>query len=267
MNRTALIDQIKAKKSFLCVGLDVDPLKLPTHLLGKEDGIFEFNKGIIDATQDLCVSYKLNIAFYESLGIPGWKAMEKTIDYIPKNQFLIADAKRGDIGNTSERYAKTFFDTYHYHSITVAPYMGRDSVMPFRSAGKWVIILGLTSNPGSQDFQMQKLENGQYVFEQVIETASQWGSEEDTMFVVGATHPEQLAGIRKMLPHHFLLIPGVGKQGGRVSDVAEAAFVKNECGLLVNSSRGIIYASSELDFADAARAEALKLQEEMAVYL
>lgn len=267
MTRTDLVELIHTKKSFLSIGLDVDPQKIPIHLQESEEGIFEFNKAIIDATQDLCVSYKLNIAFYESLGLAGWKALQQTIDYLPDDQFVIADAKRGDIGNTSERYAQTFFDTYSFHALTIAPYMGSDSVRPFIRSDKWVILLGLTSNPGSNDFQMQKLANGQYVYESVIETACQWGSDQELMFVVGATHPEQLANIRKQVPNYFLLIPGVGKQGGKLADVVEAALIPNDVGLLVNSSRGIIYADSGTGFAEAARAEAQKLQTEMATYL
>ncbi|WP_236978537.1 orotidine-5'-phosphate decarboxylase [Membranihabitans maritimus] len=269
MRRKNLIDEIQLKNSFLCVGLDTDPEKIPSFLHEYDDPVFEFNKRIIDCTHDLCVAYKLNIAFYESLGVPGWKSLEKTIDYIPDSQFLIADAKRGDIGNTSERYAKTFFETYSFDAITVAPYMGSDSVKPFYGIeDKWVIILALTSNPGSKDFQFLEMEDGgDKLYEKVLDISSQWGNSEDTMYVVGATHPEQLRGIRNKVPNHFLLIPGVGKQGGSLEEVVSSALVSGECGLLVNSSRGIIYASGDRDFEKEARREALKLQNKMSELL
>lgn len=267
MNRAALIEQIKAKKSFLCVGLDTDLDRIPKHLLGKEDPIFEFNKAIIDATKDFCVAYKPNIAFYEAMGVKGWESLEKTLNYIPDNIFTIADAKRGDIGNTSNLYAKTFFDTYKFDSVTVAPYMGSDSVKPFLAYdSKWVILLALTSNKGSNDFQQHELSSGKKVFEQVLATSQDWGSNENLMYVVGATRGEAIGEVRKSVPNHFFLVPGVGAQGGSLADVVEYGMTK-ECDLLVNSSRGIIYASQDEDFAEAASREAQKIQTEMATHL
>ena len=267
MNRQELIKQIKEKQSFLCIGLDADFRKIPTHLLSLEDPIFEFNKQIIDATKDLCVAYKPNIAFYESLGVSGWISLQKTLDYIPNNIFTIADAKRGDIGNTSSMYARAFFENMSFDSITVAPYMGSDSVTPFLEfKDKWAIVLSLTSNKGGLDFQKIKGENGKQLFKQVLETSQNWGTDKNMMYVVGATRSEQLSEIRKIIPNHFLLVPGVGAQGGSVEDVAKYG-MNDDCGLLVNSSRGIIYASSDIDFAEKSREEAEKLQHKMDILL
>jgi len=267
MNKEELVHQIKSKRSFLCIGLDTDIKKIPTHLLELEDPIFEFNKQIIDATKDLCVAYKPNIAFYESLGVSGWISLQKTLDYIPKNVFTIADAKRGDIGNTSSMYARAFFENMSFDSITVAPYMGSDSVTPFLEfKDKWAIVLSLTSNKGGLDFQKIKGENGKQLFEQVLETSQNWGTDKNMMYVVGATRSEQLSEIRKIIPNHFLLVPGVGAQGGSVEDVAKYG-MNDDCGLLVNSSRGIIYASFDIDFAEKAREEAEKLQHKMDILL
>jgi len=267
MNRQELINQIKSKRSFLCIGLDTDIKKIPTHLLGLEDPIFEFNKQIIDATKDLCVAYKPNIAFYESMGVSGWNSLQKTLDYIPNNIFTIADAKRGDVGNTSSIYARAFFENMNFDSVTVAPYMGSDSVTPFLEfKNKWAIVLALTSNKGGLDFQKIKGENGKQLFEQVLETSQQWGTDANMMYVVGATRSEQLYEIRKIIPNHFLLVPGVGAQGGNLQDVAKYG-MNSDCGLLVNSSRGIIYASSDIDFAERAREESEKLQHKMDILL
>jgi len=267
MNRQELIFQIKQKQSFLCVGLDTDIKKIPTHLLELEDPIFEFNKQIIDATKDLCVAYKPNIAFYESMGVSGWNSLQKTLEYIPKNIFTIADAKRGDIGNTSNMYARVFFENMSFNAVTVTPYMGKDSVEPFLEfENKWAIILALTSNKGGLDFQKIEDRNGKQLFEQVLETSQTWGTDENMMYVVGATRAEQLSEIRKIIPNHFLLVPGVGAQGGNLKDVAKYG-MNSDCGLLVNSSRGIIYAGNGTDFAEKARIEAQKLQQEMAAIL
>jgi orotidine-5'-phosphate decarboxylase len=267
MNRKELISQIKQKQSFLCIGLDTDIEKIPQHLLELEDPIFEFNKQIIDSTKDLCVAYKPNIAFYESMGVSGWKSLQKTLDYIPNDIFTIADAKRGDIGNTSKMYARSFFENMSFDSVTVAPYMGSDSVTPFlKFKDKWAIVLALTSNKGGLDFQKIESENGKQLFEQVLAISKNWGSDENMMYVVGATRAEQLSEIRNIIPNHFLLVPGVGAQGGNVQDVAKYGMNK-DCGLLVNSSRGIIYAGTDVDFAEKARVEAQKLQQEMAVIL
>lgn len=264
MNYPELVNQIKKKKSFLCVGLDTDLNKIPKHLLDTEDPIFEFNKQIIDATKDFCVAYKPNIAFYEMLGTKGWDSLQKTIDYIPNDIFTIADAKRGDIGNTSLYYANTFFDTYDFDSVTVAPYMGSDSVTPYlQHKDKWAIVLALTSNKGADDFELQKLESGEYVFEKVLSTSKEWGSEKNMMYVVGATRPEMLAEIRKIVPNHFLLVPGVGAQGGSLTQVVKYGMTK-DVGLLVNSSRGIIYAGNGEDFAQKAGEKAKSIQKEMA---
>jgi len=270
MNRAKLKSLILQKKSFLCIGLDADPQKIPEHLLKFDDPIFEFNKQIIDATHHLAIAYKPNIAFYESMGHKGWLTLEKTIDYLSKFKetiFTIADAKRGDIGNTSERYAKAFLaeqpEGLGFDAITVAPYMGEDSVKPFmKIKNKWVILLALTSNTGAFDFQTQTLDDGTRLFERVIKSAAAWGTPENMMYVIGATKAEMLADIRKIIPDHFLLVPGVGAQGGSLEDVCKYG-LNHDCGLLVNSSRGIIYASSGLDFAEAARHEAKKLQELM----
>jgi len=267
MNRQELIAQIKQKQSFLCVGLDSDIKKIPTHLLELEDPVFEFNKQIIDATKDLCVAYKPNIAFYESMGAKGWVSLHKTLEYIPKNIFTIADAKRGDIGNTSNMYARTFFKNMNFDAVTVTPYMGEDSVKPFLEfENKWAIILALTSNKGSLDFQKIEDKNGKQLFEQVLETSQTWGTAENMMYVVGATRAEQLSEIRAIIPNHFLLVPGVGAQGGSLQDVAKYG-MNSGCGLLVNSSRGIIYAGTGADFVEKARIEVQKLQQEMAIIL
>jgi len=265
MTRAELFQQIQKKESFLCIGLDTDIQKIPAHLLDLEDPIFEFNKQIIDATHDLCVAYKPNIAFYESMGAKGWSSLQKTMDYIPKDLFTIADAKRGDIGNTSKMYAKTFFETYNFDSVTVAPYMGSDSVTPFLDFdGKWAIVLALTSNNGGLDFQMIKDENDEFLYQRVLKKAQSYG--ENIMFVIGATRAESLKDIRSIAPHNFLLVPGVGAQGGSLEDVAKYG-MNAECGLLVNSSRGIIYASSAKDFAIVARQQALDLQISMSKML
>ena len=270
MTRQELINQIFTKKSFLCVGLDTDTKKIPQHLLAEEDPIFAFNKQIIDATAPYCVSYKPNLAFYEAFGIKGMVAFEKTVKYLQEhypNHFIIADAKRGDIGNTSAMYARTFFDEYDIDALTVAPYMGEDSVTPFLGHdGKWVVLLALTSNKGSHDFQLTRDENGVRLFEQVLKKSQQWGDANNMMYVVGATQGELFTDVRKIAPDHFLLVPGVGAQGGSLSEVCKYAMTK-ECGLLVNSSRGIIYASSGEDFATVAAQKAKELQEQMAIEL
>jgi len=270
MTKQELFANIKRKKSFLCVGLDTDIKKIPQHLLKEEDPIFAFNKAIIDATADLCVAYKPNAAFYESLGMVGIAALEKTIAYINKkypDQFIILDAKRGDIGNTSEMYARSAFEHLKATSITVAPYMGEDSVKPFLIyPGKWVIVLALTSNKGSQDFQFTTDANGERLFEKVLKTTQQWATEDQLMFVVGATQGKMFIDVRKAAPNHFLLVPGVGAQGGSLQDVAEYG-MNDTCGLLVNSSRQIIYASNGEDFATASKAEAAKVQQEMETLL
>lgn len=278
MSRAELYEQIKKKQSYLCVGLDTDITKIPKHLLKAEDPIFEFNKQIIDATHQYCVAYKPNLAFYESVGPRGLESLEKTVKYIPEECLSIADAKRGDIGNTAAMYAKTFFEYYGFDAVTVAPYMGKDSVVPFLGfKEKWVILLALTSNEGSRDFQMlvhsqqstvdsQEPSTRSRLYEEVIAKSSDWGTKENMMYVVGATHPGMFSEIRKIIPDHFLLVPGVGAQGGNLIDVSKAGMNK-ECGLLVNSSRQIIYASSENDFAAAAGREAKKVQEEMKQYL
>ena len=269
MNKKQLIEQIQKKKSFLCVGLDTDINKIPQDLLSLEDPVFEFNKQIITKTAEYAVAYKPNTAFYEVYGAKGWQSLERTIQYIKVNYpeiFIIADAKRGDIGNTSANYAKAFFDTLKADALTVAPYMGKDSVEPFLGFdGKWVILLALTSNAGSKDFQYQKTGE-KMLYQQVLQTATTWASSEKMMFVVGATHPEELGEIRKMLPDYFFLVPGVGAQGGDLQTVAKYGLSK-ECDLLVNSSRGIIYASNKFDFADRAAEEAEKLQRQMAALL
>jgi len=267
MTRQELVAQIRQKKSFLCVGLDTDLSKIPVHLLDSEDPIFEFNKAIIDATKDFAVAYKPNLAFYECYGPKGWESLKKTIDYIPKNIFTIADAKRGDIGNTSSYYAKTFFEYLNFDSVTVAPYMGEDSVTPFLEfENKWVILLALTSNKGALDFQFITDSKGEELYKKVLRKSSKWGNDENLMYVVGATRAEGIGEVRKIVPDNFFLVPGVGAQGGSLEDVANYGWNK-DCGLLVNSSRGIIYASSGIDFADQARIEAEKLQKEMAMIL
>ena len=270
MNKQQLFEHICRKKSFLCVGLDTDIKKIPQHLLQDEDPIFAFNKAIIDATADLCVAYKPNLAFYESLGIEGWKAFEKTVRYIKGNhpdQFIIADAKRGDKGNTTEMYARSFFEHLDIDSVTVAPYMGEDSVKPFLNyPGHWVIVLGLTSNKGSQDFQFTTDNNGERLFEKVLRVTQNWATDDQLMFVVGATQGKLFTDVRRIAPDHFLLVPGVGAQGGSLQEVARYG-MNDRCGLLVNSSRGIIYADKSESFADAARREAEKIQQEMETLL
>ena len=264
MNKAELFQQIKRKSSFLCVGLDTDLSKIPSSLLKLEDPIFEFNKQIIDATADFAVAYKPNIAFYEALGPKGWESLQKTLEYIPSDIFTIADAKRGDIGNTSGLYAKAFFETMDFDSITVAPYMGVDSVQPFLEFNnKWVILLALTSNGGSSDFQLIESKSGKPLFHEVLEKSQVWGNTDNMMYVVGATRGELIAEVRKIVPDHFFLVPGVGAQGGSLKEVAKYG-MNASCGLLVNSSRGIIYAGKGEDFAEKARQEAEKLQKEMA---
>jgi orotidine-5'-phosphate decarboxylase len=268
MNRKQLFGEIKKKRSYLCVGLDTDPEKIPSHLLKADDPVYEFNKQIIDATQEFCVAYKPNIAFYEALGPKGWVSLQKTLDYIPDNIFTIADAKRGDIGNTSLLYAKAFFREMNFDSITVAPYMGEDSIKPFlQFENKWVILLAHTSNPGSADFQLiESTVTGRKVYEEVILKARQWGTADQMMFVVGATHPEKFQSIRSLAPDNFFLVPGIGAQGGDLEMVSKSG-MNSECGLLVNSARSIIYASNGKDFALSAKKEAVKVHEEMDKYL
>ena len=270
MDKKQLFEHILRKKSFLCVGLDTDLKKIPAHLLHEEDPIFAFNKAIIDATADYCVAYKPNLAFYECLGVKGHLALEKTVKYIRStypDQFIIADAKRGDIGNTSEMYAASFFEELPFDAVTVAPYMGEDSVKPFlKYDDKWVILLALTSNKGSQDFQFTTDANGERLFEKVLKTSQNWATDEQMMYVVGATQGSMFTDIRKVAPNHFLLVPGVGAQGGSLAEVVKYGMNK-QCGLLVNSSRQILYASSGIDFAEQAKDEAIKVQEEMAGYL
>ena len=269
MTAQQLIEQIKLKKSFLCIGLDVDLTKIPKHLLELEDPIFEFNKAIIDATHDLCVSYKPNTAFYEAYGIKGWQSLEKTINYINTNYpeiFTIADAKRGDIGNTSSMYAKAFLEDLNFDSVTVAPYMGKDSVEPFLAfENKHTILLALTSNEGAFDFQT-KMINGEELYKTVIKTSKTWENSQNLMYVVGATKAEYFTEIRKIVPNSFLLVPGVGAQGGSLYDVCSYG-LNDTIGLLINSSRGIIYASNGEDFAEKAREEALKMQQEMGMIM
>jgi orotidine-5'-phosphate decarboxylase len=282
MTRLQLVEQIFSKNTYLCVGLDTDLTKIPGHLLTSADPIFEFNKAIIDATKDHCVAYKINTAFYEAEGLKGWQALEKTVNFIPASHFKIADAKRGDIGNTSSQYAKAFFETLNFDAITVAPYMGEDSVRPFLEyKGKWTILLGLTSNPGASDFEMQKivrhLENldegmhtrrqeEKYLYETVLETASDWGTPENLMFVIGATQANEFVNIRRLTPTQFYLVPGVGAQGGSLKEISEKAMIK-DCGLLVNASRAVIYASKGEDFADTAGKVAKEYSLEMKEYL
>ena len=272
MHRNNLIKQIKEKSTYLCVGLDTDITKIPKHLQQNKNAIVDFNKAIIDATKDYCVSYKINTAFYEANGSKGWDAMEETVNYIPNTHFKIADAKRGDIGNTSSQYAKAFFETLQFDAITVAPYMGEDSIKPFLEyENKWTIVLGLTSNKGAKDFEMQSLINngnnaGLFLYEKVIETVSKWGTSNNLMFVTGATKASELENIRKIIPDNFLLVPGVGFQGGSLADVSKYGLTK-DCGLLVNASRAIIYAGSGENFAEEAKAIAEQYQAEMKGYL
>lgn len=286
MTRLQLIEQIFLKNTYLCVGLDTDITKIPRHLQEHPDAIFEFNRQIIDATKDHCVSYKINTAFYEALGLKGWEAMERTVNYIPSTHFKIADAKRGDIGNTSAQYAKAFFETLNFDAITVAPYMGADSIQPFLEyKDKWTILLGLTSNTGAQDFELQRLSTPtsaflekaepaldvataetEYLYERVLKTASGWGSPDNLMFVIGATQADEFTNIRQLTPNHFYLVPGVGAQGGSLKDISEKAMIRG-CGLLVNASRAIIYASKGEDFAAEAKIIAQQYQHEMSNYL
>ncbi len=266
MNRPQLIKQIKEKKSYLCVGLDTDAARLPRHLQDHPDGIFHFNKAIIDATKDYCVAYKINTAFYEAMGLKGWEAMERTVDHIPSAHFKIADAKRGDIGNTSAQYAKAFFETMHFDAVTVAPYMGEDSVRPFLEyEDKFAIVLGLTSNKGANDFELQKMGD-EFLYEKVLRAVAKWGTRDNLMFVVGATQAIELGNIRKIIPDNFLLVPGVGFQGGSLKEVSKYG-MNNDCGLLVNASRTIIYAGEDENFADEAKTIAQQYQKEMSEYL
>jgi len=282
MTREQLIKEIFSKRSYLCVGLDTDIAKIPKYLQSHPDAIFEFNKQIIDATKNLCVSYKINTAFYEAMGMKGWEAMEKTVNYIPDTHFKIADAKRGDIGNTSSQYAKAFFETLNFDAITVAPYMGEDSIKPFLEyENKWTILLGLTSNSGAADFELKKViteieeleeeihitkQQTSYLYETVLQTAVKWGTPGNLMFVIGATQADQLVNIREIIPDNFLLVPGVGFQGGSLEEVSKYGMTK-DCGLLVNVSRAIIYAGEKENFAEEARAIALQYQQEMKFYL
>lgn len=266
LNRTQLIEEIFIKKSFLCVGLDSDKTKIPPHLLNEPDPVFAFNKEIIDATKEFCVAYKINTAFFEAEGWQGWQSMQKTFDYIPQNILKIADAKRGDIGNTSNMYAKAFFETLNADALTLAPYMGNDSIAPFFGyPGRWGIVLALTSNPGSADYEQQKI-GSEFLYEKVIQNTCKLGSPKNLMFVVGATKPHDFTVVRKHAPHNFLLVPGIGAQGGSLSEVVK--YGKNsDVGLLINASRSIIYASANSSFADAAANEAKKLQQEMNSFL
>jgi orotidine-5'-phosphate decarboxylase len=286
MTRHQLVEQIRQKQTYLCVGLDTDVTKIPKHLQEHPNALFEFNKQIIDATKDYCVSYKINTAFYEALGVKGWEAMEQTIAYIPDTHFTIADAKRGDIGNTSKQYAKAFFETLNFDAITVAPYMGIDSVIPFLEyTDKWTILLGLTSNRGAADFELQRILHStktgveaaelaldvashqtEYLYEHVLRTASNWGTPDNLMFVVGATQADAFTNIRSLTPNHFYLVPGVGAQGGSLKEISEKAMIA-DCGLLVNASRAIIYAADGEDFANEAKAIAQQYQFEMQQYL
>ena len=271
MTRNELIDQIRQKKSFLCIGLDSDPEKIPSHLLSSSDPVFEFNKGIIDHTHDLCVAYKINTAFYEARGVAGWESLKRTFDYIPQGMFSIADAKRGDIGNTSAMYASAFFDPkrsgFDFDAVTVNPYMGEDSVQPFlQTKNKWAIVLALTSNKGSQDFQTETSTSSKALYEIVLEKSKSWGSAENMMYVIGATHPEVFISIRKIIPDHFLLVPGIGAQGGDLELVCKSG-MNQDYGLLVNASRTIIYASAEKDFAAKARLQTIKIVEEMRQFI
>jgi orotidine-5'-phosphate decarboxylase len=266
MNKSYLVNQIKEKQSYLCVGLDTDIQKVPKHLQQQPNAIVAFNKAIIDGTKDYCVSYKINTAFYESMGVKGWQAMEETVHYIPSTHFKIADAKRGDIGNTSAQYAKAFFETLPFDAITVAPYMGEDSVRPFLEYdNKFTIVLGLTSNKGAQDFELQKIGE-QYLYEKVISTIAQWGTPENLMFVVGATQASELQNIRTIIPDNFILVPGVGFQGGSLQDVSKFG-LNSDCGLLINASRAIIYAGNEATYATDAKEIAMQYQVEMSSYL
>lgn len=278
MTRQFLIEEIKKKKTYLCIGLDTDINKIPKYLQSHHDAIFEFNKSIIDATKDFCVAYKINTAFYEAIGARGWQMMEKTVDYIPSTHFKIADAKRGDIGNTSSQYAKAFFETMNFDAITITPYMGEDSVKPFLEyENKWAIVLGLTSNSGATDFELQKIETEidelhegihvkkketSYLYEAVIKKVSSWATNKNLMFVIGATKAKDITSVRKIIPDNFLLVPGVGSQGGNLAEVSKAGLIQ-DYGLLVNVSRAIIYASDGEDFAEKAKGIARQYQKEM----
>ncbi len=266
MNKQELIKQIKEKRSFLCVGLDSDIKKLPACVMSSDDPVFEFNKAIIDATAPYTVAYKPNLAFYEATGVKGWISLEKTVQYIKDNYpeiFIIADAKRGDIGNTSALYARSFFEEMQVHALTVAPYMGEDSVSPFLSYdGAWVIVLALTSNPGSHDFQLTKDDNGEMLFEKVLRTSQKWGSDQNMMYVVGATQGKSFENVRSIVPNHFLLVPGVGAQGGSLEEVCKYG-MNNECGLLVNASRAVIFADSSEQYATVAGQKAASYQQQM----
>jgi orotidine-5'-phosphate decarboxylase len=282
MTRHQLVEQIFKKGSYLCVGLDTDITKIPRHLLSSPDPVFQFNKQIIDATKDLCVSYKINTAFYEAMGVKGWESLERTVNYIPLEHFKIADAKRGDIGNTSSQYAKAFFESMNFDAVTVAPYMGEDSVRPFLEyREKWAIVLGLTSNAGAKDFELQRfdtktdlLDEGihiekhgtKFLYEMVLEKVSRWGNPNNLMFVIGATQADEFANIRQLTPEHFYLAPGVGAQGGSLREISEKAMTR-DCGILVNASRAIIYASGKENFAEDGRAIAKQYQSEMSSYL
>jgi orotidine-5'-phosphate decarboxylase len=266
MTRQELATQIRTKKTYLCIGLDTDPTKIPKHLLSHPDPVFEFNRQIIDATKEYCVSYKINTAFYEAGGVKGWESMERTVNHIPQTHFRIADAKRGDIGNTSSQYAKAFFETLPFDAITVAPYMGEDSVKPFLEyKDKWTILLGLTSNPGAKDFELQRTGDG-YLYEKVLRTAADWGTPDNLMFVIGATREDWFEGIRRITPGHFYLVPGVGAQGGSLEAIS-AKGMNADVGLLVNVSRAVIYASGGEDFAARSAMAAASYQQEMSIYL
>ncbi|MFZ1527520.1 MAG: orotidine-5'-phosphate decarboxylase [Ferruginibacter sp.] len=275
MHRNVLVEQIRTKKSYLCVGLDTDITKIPKHLQQGKNAVADFNKAIIDATKEHCVSYKINTAFYEAQGARGWQAMEETLAYIPETHFTIADAKRADIGNTSSQYAKAFFETLSFDAVTIAPYMGEDSIRPFLEyENKWAIVLGLTSNKGANDFEMLPLQSNdeqqqlraEFLYERVLKTVSKWGDPNNLMFVVGATQATEFENIRSILPNHFLLVPGVGFQGGSLKEISEHAMI-DEAGLLVNASRAIIYAGSGENFAAEAGEIARQYQEEMEIYL
>lgn len=267
MNRKKLIAEIFRKKSYLITGLDTDRSKIPAHLLSEPDPVFSFNKAIIDATAEYCVGYKINTAFYEANGVAGWDSMAKTVDYIGSGHFKIADAKRGDIGNTADQYAKGFFETLPFDSITVAPYMGSDSVKPFLSyPDKWAIVLGLTSNTGAGDFELQQLSGGKKLYQEVLGKVSQWGTTENLMFVIGATQSDEFLSIRKTLPDHFFLVPGVGAQGGSLEEISLKA-MNSDCGILVNLSRALIYASGGKDFAEKAAGVAKSYQHQMSQFL
>ncbi|HTF20064.1 MAG TPA: orotidine-5'-phosphate decarboxylase [Chryseolinea sp.] len=262
MTRAQLFEQIRRKGSYLCVGLDTDIHKIPKHLLSAEDPLFEFNRQIIDATHEFCIAYKPNLAFYEAMGPKGWESLQKTVEYIPNGIFSIADAKRGDIGNTASLYAQTFFDYLNFDAITVAPYMGADSVTPFLYKGKWAILLAHTSNAGSADFQLFEAGNGRKLYEEVIVRSQEWATPDQLMYVIGATRADRMHEIRALAPEHFFLVPGVGAQGGDLAQVSRAGMNK-QCGLIVNSSRAIIYASGDKDFASKAAIEARKVRDEM----